>query len=643
LAFVAALALALAACSGSGKRAATVTPVLTDAAATAVTAPPTPTPALDLAQRIGVRADLPYNDAIDLAARYGKTAGRAPAARPFAGEPDVGQTRDFVVARLTGAVLSHFAPPENVTVTATLLAKSAHAYFYVAAALGGDAAEVQAAADTFEASTWPTVTGVFGEPAIPGVDGDPRIIVLQADLGGAVGGYYSGDDGYLRSVRPLSNEAEMVYLDRTLRPGGAAFNVVLAHEFQHLIHAKNDPSEEAWVNEGLSENSLMLVGGAASSINSFAAKPETQLNVWDSEGSLPHYGAGAAFFRYLASRVGGDAVLGKVARAQHDGTAGVDEFLASTGQPLRFRDVFADWIVANALNREAGAYANPGRPITMDIEHSLAAGDTVDGEAHQFGTDYYSVPELDGSDYVLRFRGRTQVPVLPASALQLGPVMWANGEDDIGTRLTGDVDLTAAVAPSLTFRTWFDIERWYDWGYVSASTDGGATWTALHGQYTNTDDAVQVAYGPGYSGASGEGEEPAWLDERIDLAPYAGKQIKLRFEFVTDGGTGRAGWAVRDAAIGAGGGSRPSPLDLGGWDSEGWLNVDSMLPQTYIARLAATRASGEAVVLDVPLDASQAGELRFNSAGLQDVVVAIAGSTEGTDQLAPYTVELARP
>ena len=48
-------------------------------------------------------------------------------------------------------------------------------------------------------------------------------------------------------------------------------------------------------------------------------------------------------------------------------------------------------------------------------------------------------------------------------------------------------------------------------------------------------------------------------------------------------------------------------------------------------------------VLDVPLDAAQSGELRFSSAGIQDAVLAIAGSTEGTNQLAPYTIQLARP
>ncbi len=645
------VALTLAACGGSKKSpppptaAANATDAISPVA-NATSIPPTAISDNNLASQIGVRADLPPNDGIDLAARYGRTQGKAAASKPFAGDAAVGSTRDFIVARLTGGALSHQSPPEIDTITATLRAKSAHAYFYVDNVLDADPANVQTSADDFETDVWPKVTSVFGEPAIPGVDGDPRIIVLQADLGGAVGGYYTGDDAYLRSVRPLSNEAEMVYLDRTLKQGGAAFDVVLAHEFQHLIHAHNDFTEEAWVNEGLSEDSSMLVGGAVSSIRSFEAKPETQLNFWDSEGSTPHYGAGAAFFRYLASRFGGNndldsnRMFGVIARAQRDGPAGVDEFLASRGETVHFRGVFADWIAANILNLDSGPYGNPDRHVTPAISNELGAGDPVDGSAHQFGTDYYNVAGLNSGDYVLRFRGRAQTPILPPSALDQGTVIWGNAEDSIDTRLTYDVDLTGQMNPQLYFETWFDIERWYDWGYVAASTDGGATWTALPGAQTTTDDPVKVAYGPGYTGKSGGGADPVWLGESIPLSAYAGKRMKLRFEYVADGGTHGEGWAIRNLGL-SNGGVRENPPS--GPTSEGWLGTDRPLAQTYIVRLIETKSDGTTAVLDVPLDASQSGELRFSSDGLTDAVVAIAGSTEGTNQQAPYAVQLAPP
>ncbi len=638
----------LAACSGSKKgRAPTDTPGAgSGATATAAVSPPAPAATVpaqnaELSGQIGVRAALPLNRPIDLAAAYGRTRGPAPAAKPFAGEANLGDHRAFTVVELSTGVLEGTAPPGVRAIDGVLLGKSAHAYFYQDAAIGSEAASVQAAADLFEATVWPTVIGVFGEPAAPGVDGDPRIIVLQADLGGAAGGYFQTDDLYLRAVHPLSNEAEMVYIDRTLKPGTAAFNVVLAHEFQHLIHARNDIAEESWVNEGLSEDASGLVGAAVSSVNSFEAHPETQLNDWTS--TLVHYGAGAAFFRYFASRCGGDPTLGALARAQQHGAAGVDEVLASMGQPLPFRDVFADWAAANILNRDDGPYGNPGHPLDLRINDELTAGAAVDGTAAQFGTNYYRLGGLDQGEYTLRFDGQPGVRVLPTDPPPGSSAMlWGNAEDGIDTRLTRAVDLTGATDPVLTFQTWFDMERWYDWGYVAVSTDGGASWQALPGGRSSASDPVQVALGPGYTGKSGDGADPAWVTERVSLAKYAGQKVLVRFEYVTDGGTHREGWSIANVAI-EGTSFRDPTLSDPEWQSEGWVRIDRPLPQTYVVRLIESRADGTASVLDVPLDAANRGVLRFSAAGVESATLAIAGSTEGTNQKAAYRMELGRP
>jgi hypothetical protein len=598
-------------------------------------------PERPLAQQIGVRGDLPTNDPIALAARYRRTDGPVPQSKPFAGEHNVGDPRDFFVQRISGAAFSGKVPPENVTITATLRAKSEHAYFYVDNALDVDAANAQAAADDFEASVWPTVTGVFGAPASPGVDGDPRIIVLQADLGGAVGGYFSPDDGYLRAVRPLSNEAEMVYMDHTLRLGGTAFSVVLAHELQHLIHANVDGNEEAWINEGIAEASSGLVGGALSSVSAFAGQPDIQLNAWDSEGSSAHYGAGAAFTRYLAHRFGGDEQLGAIIRAQGDGAQGIDEFLSTVDPELTFRDVFADWITANALDRVEGPYSNPGKPIDVRVEGTLSPGSPADGEATQFGTDYYQLDGLEPATYEVRLDGASAVNVLPVTAPDGGAMLWSNGEDDVDTTLTREFDLTGTDAPVLTFRTWFDIEPWYDWGYVAASTDGGSTWTALTGDQTTDDDPVQVAFGPGYTGASGGGEDPTWVDERIDLSAYAGKKVLLRFEYITDGSTHGEGWAIDDIAIEEAG-FRDADGSDAAWQAGGWVRIDAPLPQSWIVRLIAQRSDGEPVVVDADVTAGGSGALQFDATGLHDVIVAVAGATEGTNQRSPYTLTLTR-
>jgi hypothetical protein len=644
----AALGAVLVACErgdgGSGSPAPSLTAATTAAPTPTIAATATPPP--DLASLIDTRGSPPENDPIALAARYRRTFGPAPAARPFAGEPALGSSRDFTIARITGATLAHVAPPDSVTITATLQAVTPHAYFYTDDAIQADPAAAREAAALFESTVWPAVTAAFGEPAAPGVDGDPRIIILQADVGGGVGGYYSGDDAYVKAVRPLSNEAEMVYLDRTLRPGGAAFNVVLAHEFQHLLQHLNDPGEESWVNEGLSENALLLAGGVASTIDRFALSPETQLNDFDTTESQARYGAGAAFLRYVADRVGAaagldqagrDAVLGGIAREKGDGPAGIDAYLAAEAPAFTFRSLFADWIVANVVDQSQGPYANLSRTVDAQVRFELTPGDSPPGEARQFGTDYYGLTGVyGGGDYVLRFAGVRDVAVLPPVALEEGPVWWSNAGEGVDTTLTYRARVGAGGV--LAFRSWYDIEPWYDFGYVSVSTDGGLTWEALPGDRTTAEDPVRLAVGPGRYGVSGGGEEPAWVDERVDLSRFAGQDVLLRFEYVTDGGTHGRGWAVRDPRLEGGGSSlEASP------DAAGWVYVDRPLRQEYIVRLILTRDDGSVEVRDLVLDAAQAGELRFSAAGVTDALVAVAGATEGTNELAPYTLELAAP
>jgi hypothetical protein len=218
-------------------------------------------------------------------------------------------------------------------------------------------------------------------------------------------------------------------------------------------------------------------------------------------------------------------------------------------------------------------------------------------------------------------------------------LLWSNAQDDIDTRLTREIDLTRATAPVLTFRTWFDIEPWYDWGYVAVSTDGGSTWRALEGTHTTADDPVATSYGPGYTDTSGGGDVPQWVEERMSLEEFSGRRIQLRFEYVTDGSTHGEGWAIDDVAVEDTAFRDPDGADAG-WDFDGWVRIDAPLHQGWIVRLIASDASGEPVVRDARISSEGVGALSFDATGLHDVVVAIAGATEGTTQLAPYTIEL---
>ena len=62
--------------------------------------------------------------------------------------------------------------------------------------------------------------------------------------------------------------------------------------------------------------------------------------------------------------------------------------------------------------------------------------------------------------------------------------------------------------------------------------------------HTTTDNPSGNAYGPGYTGSSDE-----WLQESIDLTPFAGGPVLLRFEYVTDDAVYLDGLLIDDLSI----------------------------------------------------------------------------------------------
>lgn len=90
--------------------------------------------------------------------------------------------------------------------------------------------------------------------------------------------------------------------------------------------------------------------------------------------------------------------------------------------------------------------------------------------------------------------------------------------------------LPAGTRPSLTFSTWYDIEKGWDYGAVRVSTDG-TTWTDLSGSITTTThdpDAVVEATN------LITGTSRGWVTGTFDLTAYAGKSIYLKFTYNTD-------------------------------------------------------------------------------------------------------------
>jgi len=522
-------------------------------------------------------------------------------------------------------------------ITATLRYITPHSYFYVDNALSYDANSLKQAAETFENTIFPTSLRLFGDLWRPGLDGDIRLTILNTRTPGA-GGYYSSADEYPLTVNPYSNQRRMIYIDtRTYPIGTTRYLGVLAHELQHAIHWLADPDEDGWVNEGLSELAMRLNGfpvGGPEAV--FARKPDTQLNAWSDQpaANTEHYGASYLFLSYFYQRFGEEA-LRDLVKEPANGIAGFEAVLARRAPGLRFTDLFRDWVIANYLDDPSlgnGIYGYRDvdvRVATAATHTSLP--ETQTAQVHQFAADYIELRPPQATNATLYFTGTTFVPLLPVVPPSGQGQWWSNRGDSMNSTLTRELDLRGLAKATLRFSLWYDIEKDWDYAYVEVSEDGGRTWRTLPGRYTTETNPIGHNYGHGYTGKS-EG----WREEEIDLSPYAGKKVLLRFEYVTDDAVNNPGLALDNICVVETSQCDGAEVPDSGWEALGFVQVGSLLPQTFIVQVI---TFGDQVkVQPLPLDATNRGALPLPGLGgpLQRAVMVVAAATPVTTEQAWY-------
>jgi M6 family metalloprotease-like protein len=187
----------------------------------------------------------------------------------------------------------------------------------------------------------------------------------------------------------------------------------------------------------------------------------------------------------------------------------------------------------------------------------------------------------NGEAYVAKLPGRQIID--PAEVPSGDHVWWSRSGNDFGCTPQGAHNLDIALPELATlpagtpvtveFKSKWDIEWDFDYGFVMISTDNGNTYRSLASQngYTTatfnpTANSCQAQYGNGLTGTSGSyeagtqeidrlaGEYPAggFLNDRYTFASTAGTATVLRFSYATDPGLARPGWFIDDLRITAG-------------------------------------------------------------------------------------------
>lgn len=528
---------------------------------------------------------------------------------------------------------------------ATLRLVMPHSYWYVANDVEVDEEGLRRAAEYFESTIYPQARRYFGSEPLPGIDNDSHVVIFNGRVPG-VAGYYTSADKQRRAVARYSNEREAVYMNvNSVEPGTTSYNGTLAHEFTHLIHQAQNGHEETWIKEGTAELAhSVIVGTETVSTSSFLADPDIQLTAWAESASqaLPHYMAAYLFMRYFMEQFGGPETMHSLLARDTRGEETFDQFLAERGDPRRFVDVFRDWVVANYLHDPAiagGRYGYQGTSLgEIAVKQLPAPFEGTEETVSQFGADYYQI-QGKGS-FTLQFEGQDTVSLVGTSPHSPSAMWWSNRGDMADSRLTRAIDLTGVQKATLTFWAWYDIEPDYDYVYVSVSTDGGQTWKTLPGRHTTDTNPTGNNLGHGYTGISGGGDEPTWVEEQIDLTPYAGRSLLLRFEYVTDDSYNTQGFVLDDLAIPEIGWRDDGESDEG-WQAEGWVRSDNLVPQRWAVQLIERRASG-VTVQQVPVDESGKGSIVLRDLGgeVQQAVLVVSGVTSRTLQPARYRLSV---
>jgi hypothetical protein len=231
---------------------------------------------------------------------------------------------------------------------------------------------------------------------------------------------------------PKNEPSDDLCKSRPARP--RSYEGVFAHEWQHLLHHYQDPNETTWVNEGLSDLAISLVGyadprrnvtqthaeghlycfqgygltkGPSNPNPNPCGGPQNSLTSWGDEGPgseiLADYGNAWSFMLFLQDRYG-DAFISALHRdSRSQGLASVQDALDTFAKGTKVADVLHDYQLMNLVDRYVDVKGGTVKGISRDrvTTRQLDAAVNVDSPTA------FDKPgaAANGADYVLLRQG----------------------------------------------------------------------------------------------------------------------------------------------------------------------------------------------------------------------------------------------
>lgn len=678
---------------------------------------------------------IPPRDVVDLSIRLGGASSAT-----F----DIAPRRDYNVGDVEQFIIS--GTERTSTETMVLAAETEALYIWVSQGLAYDPIDAQNTAIIISEQIMPRLRSIFGTET--DVEGDPHIYVLVANnIGSGVLGLFNDADRYPDEIVASSNEINSLMMSGASQLDSQQFLAVFAHEFQHLVQADLDESEETWIIEGIAE------------LGSFLASPQTfgsygriqnyiqgstfrQLNNWNPAAAQDHYAAGVLFLGYITQRLGED-IAGEIGTEPSNGIIGIEHVLATTdavdsatGQRVGFDDIFADYTVANYLNDPTLENGQFGHSL-LSVDERVIPTERfasypvtfTDATVNQYGTEYIVLDTNAPRTLTIDFAGVDENEILPTTAPSGDYFMWSQRGSQGNARLTGTFDLSDLTSATLSYQTWHDLEEFWDYGYLTISQDGGATWQALPLPQQTDANPFDRAFAAGITGLSGGGAsrpapfigfsfeaglrvtaiqpnspattsglrvgdvllridertltnanllnvidqyaagdaitltvlrdgaeldlavrfaehptrtiqaQPRWVQHQIDLTPFVGGEVLVRFDYVTDQALSLDGWALDDVGIPEIGFFDDMEAPNAAWNAEGWVRINNVVPQDYIVQLIEMGATPNVTRLMMSADENR-GQWTVNLEANDTAVLVVSGASRITRQAAPYILSV---
>lgn len=362
---------------------------------------------------------------------------------------------------------------------------------------------------------------------LPDVDNDPHLYILFAtDLRESREATFNPIDSLPVELAQYSNQHEILTVDTSGLPGAALTDPIYASTIVRGIYRwimnNNIPQQPNWLTEAFNWALLFAIQQqpvSQENLGAYLQAPDTSLIQQPTLTTLAQaIGEQQLFLAYLLQRYG-DNVYTDLFMQTGEGVSALDTVLAqrniidsATGAPVTARDAFADFVLTNILNIPFGdaRYAHsvlqlPQRASPTEL--SLPSGQ-LSGSVNQFGAQYFVYTAESAETISVSFDGSptaARVP-MPFATDPTNRFYWTGGDDDRNPTLTRTVDLSGVENATLTFDAWYALMPGWNYGYVSASRDGGATWDILSATNTSADNPFGAAYGEGFTGISSSAE-----------------------------------------------------------------------------------------------------------------------------------------